>query len=144
MLSISDPLSQESFNTLQQMPLTRNQPNARRDRPDIASLSSSTGLKVIRKDKSLLDEPAPDTATTRTEDRHTVNTEADKTLLDGTVGIPPNLRGLEGAVCRYDFTTTDDGRHLMERDARTVVSIWSKDPANYLVSPFDRHVSCVD
>ena len=140
MLSISDPLSQESFNTLQQMELKRNRLNAKRSRPGIASSSSSP--QVIRRAQTSAD--APDTATTRTGDRHTVNTEADKTLLDGTVGIPPNLRGLEGAVCRYDFTTTDDGRHLMERDARSVVSIWSKDPAKYLVSPLDRHVSSVD
>jgi len=122
------------------MPLKRKQPNAKRDRPGIASSSSSP--QVIRRVQTSAD--SPDTATTRTGHRHTVNTEADKTLLDGTVGIPPNLQGLEGAVCRYDFTTTDDGRHLMERDARTVVSIWGKDPANYLVSTFERHLPCVD
>jgi hypothetical protein len=49
--------------------------------------------------------------------------------------MPPNLLGLEGAVCCHDFTSgTDGGEHLLKSDRLASFNMWRNQSAKYLVS----------
>ena len=67
--------------------------------------------------------------------RHAPNTTAPESLLTNVVGIPPNLLGLEGAVCCNDFTSgTDGGEHALKSEKIYVLDKWRNESAKYLVS----------
>jgi hypothetical protein len=110
--------------------------------------SSGTLRGAQSLDTNLANNVAPPSQSALASFRHTPNTTADKSLLINWVSIPPNLQGLEGAVCHHEFEPGSDGEeHSLKSDRHPALSMWRNRSEKYLVSlvhiPIDhRAVSC--